>query len=67
MSNWTKTSEKKPDLSGTELGALVEKLRALSLHYEGELQGELQKLDSLNNLKAKYELQKRSRKVDPNA
>lgn len=67
MSKWTKTNGEAPDLSGTEMGDLVEKLKALSLHYETQLQGEFQKLDTLNNLKAKYELQKRSRKVDPNA
>ena len=67
MSEWTKTEGKKPNLDGTEVGSLVEKLKVLSSYYEGQLTQELSKLEQLNNLKTKYELQRKSRKVDPNA
>lgn len=68
MSNenkWRKTPEN-PNIDNTEAGKLLENLRILQAHYEGKLQEDLGNLASLQQALAKWELQKRKRKVDPN-
>jgi hypothetical protein len=68
MSNenkWTRTPEE-PNLNGTEVGKLLDNLKTLQAHYEGKLQGDLGNLAVLEQALAKWELQKRNRKVDPN-
>lgn len=68
MSNenkWKRTPED-PNISGTEVGKLLENLRTLQVHYEGKLQEDLGNLAVLEQALAKWELQKRKRKVDPN-
>tara|TARA_A100001035_G_C27623771_1_gene426673 strand:- start:466 stop:678 length:213 start_codon:yes stop_codon:yes gene_type:complete len=64
-SKWKKTPEN-PNISGTEVGKLLEHLRTLEAHYEGKLQEDLGNLAVLEQALAKWELQKRNRKVDPN-
>jgi hypothetical protein len=68
MSNenkWKKTPEN-PNLNGTEVGKLLENLKTLQAHYEGKLQEDLGNLAVLEQALAKWELQKKKRKVDPN-
>ena len=68
MSNenkWTRTPEE-PNLNGTEVGKLLDNLKTLQAHYEGKLQEDLGNLAVLEQALAKWELQKRNRKVDPN-
>lgn len=65
MSKWKKTPEA-PNLEGTEVGKLLENLRTLQAHYEGLLQEDLANLAVLQQGIAKWELQKKKRKVDPN-
>ena len=64
-SKWKKTPEE-PNLNGTEIGKLLENLRTLQAHYEGKLQEDLGNLAVLEQALAKWELQKKKRKVDPN-
>lgn len=65
MSKWRKTPEQ-PNLDGTEVGKLLKNLRTLQAHYEGKLQEDLGNIAVLEQALAKWELQKRKRKVDPN-
>ena len=64
MSKWRKTPEE-PNLEGTVLGELLEGLKKLQDHYEGELEQEVGNLAVLQQGLAKSELQKKRRKVDP--
>jgi len=64
-SKWKKTPSE-PNLNGTEVGKLLSNLKTLQAHYEGQLQGDLAHLAALEQALAKWELQKRNRKVDPN-
>ena len=65
-SKWTKTTNQTPNFKGTEIGSLLEKLKQLQSHYEGELQKDLGHLAFLEQALGKLEAQKRNRKVDPN-
>ena len=67
MSNdkWQKIPQD-PNLNGTEVGKLLENLRMLQAHYEGKLQEDLGNLTVLEQALAKWELQKKNRKADPN-
>jgi hypothetical protein len=68
MSNgnkWKRTP-KEPNLNGTEVGNLLGNLKTLQAHYEGKLQEDLGNLAVLEQALAKWEIQKRKRKVDPN-
>jgi hypothetical protein len=65
-SKWRKTPDQAPNLEGTEVGKILENLRTLQAHYEGKLQEDLGNLAVLEQALAKWELQKKKRKVDPN-
>ncbi len=68
MSNenkWRKTP-RQPNLEGTEIGKLLDGLQQLQAHYEGELQKDLANLAVLQQALSKWEMQKKTRKVDPN-
>jgi hypothetical protein len=62
---WRKTPEA-PNLEGTDVGKLVENLKTLQAHYEGDLQEQLGNLAFLEQAIGKLVAQKRRRKADPN-
>jgi hypothetical protein len=66
QNKWTKTTERAPNFEGTEVGKLLENLKKLQSHYEGDLQKDLGHLAVLQQALGKLEAQKRNRKVDPN-
>lgn len=66
QSRWKVVPESEPNFEGTELGKMLEGLKKLQAHYEGELQKDLETLAVLQQGLAKWELQKKKRKVDPN-
>lgn len=66
MSKWKPTSEEAPNLEGTELNKLLEGLKQLQEHYEGELGQHLGNLAFLEQALGKLEAQKKRRKADPN-
>jgi hypothetical protein len=66
MSEWKKSQGTPPNLEGTQLGDLLEKLGQLVSHYEGALEVEQKKLDHLESLKNQYTAQHQKRRVDPN-
>lgn len=65
-SKWKKTPEEAPNLKGTEVGQLLENLKKLQSHYEGDLQTQLAHLAFLEQAMGKLVAQKRRRKADPN-
>ena len=65
QSSWKKTPET-PNLEGTEIGKLLENLKKLQAHYEGELKADLDNLAFLEQAMGKLKAQKSRRKVDPN-
>jgi hypothetical protein len=63
---WQKTPESPPNLEGTDIGKVLDGLKQLQSHYESQLQENLGHLAALEQGIAKWELQKKKRKVDPN-
>ena len=63
---WRKVSDNKPNLEGTEIGKVLEGLKQLQSHYEGNLQKDLANLAVLQQALSKWELQKKTRKADTN-
>lgn len=63
---WKKTTNQDPNFDGTEVGKLLESLKKLQSHYEGDLQKDLGHLAFLQQALGKLETQKKNRKVDPN-
>ena len=65
-SKWKQTPEEAPNLEGTEVGKLLENLKKLQGHYEGDLQTQLANLAFLEQAMSRLVAQKRKRKADPN-
>jgi len=66
QSKWKETTGQAPKLEGTELNEVLNGLKQLLAHYEGELEKDVGSLAVLQQALSKWELQKKKRKVDPN-
>ena len=66
QNRWREVPNADPNFEGTELGKMLEGLKQLQAHYEGNLQKDLESLAVLQQGLAKWELKKKKRKVDPN-
>tara|TARA_B100001287_G_C22646768_1_gene513137 strand:+ start:129 stop:350 length:222 start_codon:yes stop_codon:yes gene_type:complete len=66
QNRWRVVPESEPNFEGTDIGKMLEGLKNIQAHYEGELQKDLETLSVLQQGIAKWELQKKKRKVDPN-
>lgn len=63
---WRVIPEENPNLEGTEIGKVLEGLKQLQNHYQSKLNEDIGNLALLQQALAKWELQKKKRKVDPN-
>jgi len=64
MSEWKKTREENPDLSGTQMGDLLNNLIALKAHFSSELEKEIEKLSYLEARKDILLTQRKKQRKD---
>ena len=66
QNRWRTVPDENPNLEGTEIGKMLEGLKQLQAHYESKLSEDMANISLLQQAIAKWELQKKNRKVDPN-